>query len=332
MTLIGRMMKKLTTALIAVAMMLTFTRSVCAEDDWSPNLLVNPDAETKIDGEWKTWTGGLGIYDDYGGVFPHRGNYFFHTYGITKITQNIDVSDYASVIDSGNANIEVGAWFRKYSSDAECSFRFQYYDEDSSYLDEESESINCELDKWTERQVIKTIPVRTRIIMFEIRVVADRNQLLLFDDAYFHISGSGTGVDIGDGFPSTDSTAILSFNNLKPLYNVGEKVVIDLVEKLEVNRLNRVDLWVVIKMPSGYLLYMTELAFDPFSLNPQPFRSSLDNTQTTHRVLEFEVLSGLGGDYNFYAAYVDEGKNPMTDSFLVLRSNVAKVKVVLSNE
>jgi hypothetical protein len=49
-------------------------------------------------------------------------------------------------------------------------------------------------------------------------------------------------------------------------------------------------------------------------------------------VLEFEVLPGLGGDYNFYAAYVEEGKNPMTDSFLVLHSNVAKVKVVLSNE
>jgi len=132
-----------------------------------------------------------------------------------------------------------------------------------------------------------------------------------------------------DGEPCS---VAISFSNLKPLYNVGERVVIDLVENLEINRFNRVDLWVVIKIPSGDLLYMTKLAFAPFSLNSQPFRSSLDNTQTTHRVLEFEVLPGLGGDYNFYAAYVEEGKNPMTDSFLVLHSNVAKVKVVLSNE
>jgi len=324
-------MKKLTTVLIAVAMMLTFTHSVFAEDDWSPNLLVNPDAETKKGSEWKTWTGSLGIFDDYSGVFPHRGNYFFYINNTAKVTQDIDVSDYASIIDSGNANIKVGAWFKKYNSGPECSFRFQYYDEDSSYLDEESETINCEMDKWTERQILKTIPVRTRIIIFEIRVV--QSGRIYFDDAYFHISGSAAPViDDGSSIPSTDSTAILSVSNPKPLYNVGEQVVIDLVEKLEVNRFNRVDLWAVIKMPSGDLLYMTELAIEPFSLNPQPFRSSLDNTQTTHRVLDFEVLPGLGGDYNFYAAYVDEGKNPMTDSFLVLRSNVAKVKVVLSNE
>jgi len=132
--------------------------------------------------------------------------------------------------------------------------------------------------------------------------------------------------------PDGKSSAAISFSNLKPLYNVGEKVVIDLEENVAVNRFNRVDLWVVIEIPGGGLLFMTGLALAPFSLNPQPFRSSLDNTQTTHRVLEFEVLPGLGGDYNFYAVHVEEGKNLMTDSFLVLRSNVAKVKVVLSNK
>lgn len=136
----------------------------------------------------------------------------------------------------------------------------------------------------------------------------------------------------GESDTDGKSSAVISFSNLKPLYNVGEHIVIDLVENIEVNRFNRVDLWVVIKMPNGGLLFMTELAFEPFSFNAQPFRASLDNTQRTHRVLEFEVLPGLGGDYNFYAAYVEEGKNPMTDSFLVLRSNLAKRKVVLSNE
>jgi hypothetical protein len=139
--------------------------------------------------------------------------------------------------------------------------------------------------------------------------------------------------EAGDKEPFEEGdTAAISFNTIKPLYNVGERIVIDLVEKLDVNRFNRVDLWVVIEMPNEALLFMTELAFAPFSPKPQAFRASLDNTQTTHRILEFEVLPGLGGDYIFYAAYVEEGKNPITDSFLVLRSNLAKVKVVLSNK
>lgn len=143
---------------------------------------------------------------------------------------------------------------------------------------------------------------------------------------------SDTGGEPCNGEPESKSSAAISFSNLKPLYNVGEQVVIDLVENVAVNRFNRVDLWVVIEIPGGGLLFMTGLAITPFSLQPQSFRSSLDNTQTTHRLLEFEVLPGLGGDYNFYAVHVEEGKNPMTDSFLVLRSNVAKVKVVLSNK
>ncbi|MCP4697307.1 MAG: hypothetical protein GY862_10710 [Gammaproteobacteria bacterium] len=47
--------------------------------------------------------------------------------------------------------------------------------------------------------------------------------------------------------------------------------------------------------------------------------------------MEFEVLKGLGGTYTFYAVYVEEGKSPMTDSFMVLRSNIAIAEMMLND-
>ncbi len=132
--------------------------------------------------------------------------------------------------------------------------------------------------------------------------------------------------------PNDTTSYSLFFTDLKPLYNIGDTIKIDLVESLQVNRFERVDLWVVIQMPNGSLLYRTPIPADFLSSSPQPFKESLDTSEKTTRILEFEVIPGLGGEYTVYAAYVEEGKNPMTDSFLVLKSNIASVKVVLNNE
>ena len=85
-------------------------------------------------------------------------------------------------------------------------------------------------------------------------------------------------------------------------------------------------------MQNGSLLYMTPVPADLLSLSQQPFKESLEFSEKTTRILTFEVIPGLGGEYTVYAAYVEEGKNPMKDSFLVLKSNIASVKVVLNNE
>ena len=114
-------------------------------------------------------------------------------------------------------------------------------------------------------------------------------------------------------------------------YIVGDKIEIDLTENFEqANRFEKVDLWVMIELPSMELIYKTT-TLGGFSPIPQPFREALDSTQTTHRILEFDVIAGFGGDYTFSAVYVAEGKNPLTDGFFVLRSNVARLKAVLSN-
>ena len=135
------------------------------------------------------------------------------------------------------------------------------------------------------------------------------------------------------------SGTYLSFVLNKPIdsantvfYNVGEKIEIDLVENFQqANRFKNVDLWVIIEMPNRDLIYKTRTVVGSFSFNPQAFREALDSTQTTHRILELEVIEGLGGDYTFSAVYVAEGKNPMTEGFFVQRSNVARLKAVLSN-
>ncbi|MCK5523626.1 MAG: hypothetical protein KAI83_10885 [Thiomargarita sp.] len=382
-------MKRLPTALMAAAMTSMFATSTFAADEaeWSPNLLLKPNAEAKLDDEWGVWKGGFSRLSYYGSIFPHQGNFFFRLAGTVKLTQNINVSDYASFIDNGNAEVKVGSWFRLGVGTPECSFIIQYYDENAAYLTENSESIGCDVAKWTEQQTIKTVPPVTRTITAEIRVIqptacagnsfwADSMPAycdVLLDDAYFHINSSSTAPDEAssdnedetsndedgqgdetsndeDSTPSesgetvddsgdsdetstTATTASLHFTEIKPLYNIGDIVMIDLVENLQVaTRFHRVDLWVAIELPDGNLLFMTENPFEPFSLKPQSFKSSLDTNQPTHRVLEFEVVPTLlSGNYTFYAVYVKEGQNPM-NSFLGVRSNIAITRIVLGND
>ncbi|MEK8019062.1 MAG: hypothetical protein VSS75_019505 [Candidatus Parabeggiatoa sp.] len=353
-------MKRLRIMFLAAMTIAILNTSALAEQAWSPNLLLKADAEAKLDDEWGVWKGGFDRISSFADIFPHRGNFLFWLKGTVKLTQDIDVSDYASIIDKGNAEVKFGAWFIRGEGASECSFRTQYYDENAAYLTEDSETIACDAAKWSEQQTFKTIPPGTRNITAEIRIINpgscgwnghDHLCDVLLDDAYFQISGtsssapsadtSGAGSTSGSSetsgetgtTPGTHVGNALSFKDIKPFYNIGELVVIDLEENLQATRFNRVDLWVVIQPPNNAdLLFMTELAFNPFDRQQQAFRKSLDTTQTTHRVLEFEVLPGLGGDYFFYAVYVQEGKNPITDGFFVQRSNVAMTKIVLSNE
>jgi len=128
------------------------------------------------------------------------------------------------------------------------------------------------------------------------------------------------------------ATAELNFEGLKPYYYIGESIQFDLQENLNTaSRFHKVDLWIAVELPSRDLLFRTPLAFMPFSPISQAFRAALETTDNRHRVLEFEVQPGFGGDYTFYAVYVEEGKNPITDNFTVFRSNVAVASLTLSN-
>jgi formylglycine-generating enzyme required for sulfatase activity len=128
------------------------------------------------------------------------------------------------------------------------------------------------------------------------------------------------------------ANAELSFECYKPFYEVGEYLILELQENLQApSRFHRVDLWVAIQMPDGLLLFMSSLPIRPTSTKQGAFRESLNATTRKHRILEFEVQEGLGGDYIFYALYVEEGKNPVTDGFWVQRSNLAMAMISLRN-
>jgi hypothetical protein len=132
---------------------------------------------------------------------------------------------------------------------------------------------------------------------------------------------------------TVSATAELTFSTLKPMNHVGECISLTLQENLQAaSRFHRVDLWAAAQLPSGDFLFMTPLAFKPFDPIPQLFRESLEATKRLHNILDFEVVKGLGGTYTFYAAYVEEGKNPLTDGDAVYQSNLAQVSTTLSDE
>jgi len=123
----------------------------------------------------------------------------------------------------------------------------------------------------------------------------------------------------------------LTFIGLKNSYEVGKTMELSLQACLNVDSFHRVDLWVVLQMPDGSFLYMTPLPLTPFSPAPQAFQASLETLDTTYQLLQLTLPPGLGGDYTFYAAFIEEGKNPITDGLTVLRSELAVANTVLSN-
>jgi len=123
----------------------------------------------------------------------------------------------------------------------------------------------------------------------------------------------------------------LVFVRLKPFYKLDEKLEVDLIENLEVdNRFERVDLWVAVQLPDNRFLFRVPSIKEPFSSEGKAFRSSLELEDKTHRILDFTVSPGLGGNYTLYAVYVQEGKNPI-DDLGVIKSNFARATTVLSN-
>jgi len=116
----------------------------------------------------------------------------------------------------------------------------------------------------------------------------------------------------------------VSFAGLNESYAVGDKVTVDLIEQVKTNRFNRVDLWVAISIPSGELLFRTPLPLVPFSPQPQPLKESLESSDSTTRLLDFEVIPGISGTYTFYAVYLKEGSDPLKEGLeAIQRSNLA---------
>jgi PKD repeat protein len=120
-------------------------------------------------------------------------------------------------------------------------------------------------------------------------------------------------VTVGDAIPSGDlgdNGLFIAIQGLQASYKLGEKLKIKLAQRVHRSRFERVDLWVAIQMPDGKILYRTSIPVAPYSPNPQPFKTFMDNFDDIENFMEFEVSHGLGGKYIFYAAYVVEKTTP----------------------
>jgi len=127
--------------------------------------------------------------------------------------------------------------------------------------------------------------------------------------------------------------AKVEFKGLKPFYEVGNTIRVDLIEDVNVTRFTQVDLWVAIQTPAA-LRFRTPIALEPFSDSPQPWKESVQNPEV-HRLFDIPLVEGIGGEYILYGLYVKTGTNPMEhlDNIeAIQRSNLAIEKTTLANE
>jgi len=162
------------------------------------------------------------------------------------------------------------------------------------------------------------------------------------DDGLSHTTQETVSVGTGTSPPpitdeTTDEIAFVEFTtDLQRFYEVGETVKIELIETVNRDKFTRVDLWVAIAVPEsigGGMLFRTGIPLKPWESMPQPHKVSIENTETSHYIFDFEVPEGMWGEYALYAAYVVEGQDPTQEGgFFYLRSNLAMKKITLANQ
>jgi len=161
-----------------------------------PNLLGNPGAETGDLTSWSAigpWYATASQSQSTGTVYPHSGSYFFSaaqnpSQGAT-LTQIVDVSSYAALIDSGNAFYNAGLWYQTEYSDA-IQAAVVLMDASSNSLDAD---ISGEVGSsaWAFLGNIDNIPVGTRLIKIEINGLLRSGSYVngFIDDTYLKIGG-----------------------------------------------------------------------------------------------------------------------------------------------
>ncbi len=100
--------------------------------------------------------------------------------------------------------------------------------------------------------------------------------------------------------------AEIEFEALEEIYDVGETVVVDLVERAPLVRTEKIDLWFAVLMPTNDWIFITA---KPSLFNLQaPFETGVETTETIHTLLAFEVPPKFGGNYRLYALMLKKAK------------------------
>jgi len=130
-------------------------------------------------------------------------------------------------------------------------------------------------------------------------------------------------VSIGDPvIPPPVIIVPIRFTPLNVSYSAGESVVLEVLEDANSQRQENVDLWAAMQTSDGQLLFLNNNPRRPLSPTGQALKLNIATSQRIHRLFTFEIPPVLQGSYDFYAVYVQAGRNPVTDGFTVLRSTL----------
>lgn len=130
---------------------------------------------------------------------------------------------------------------------------------------------------------------------------------------------------------ATTAMVFLNFVGLKPFYQVGETLQLDLVPIFYPPGLPQtVDLWVILQTPDHSVYFLLDNPSQPFSVASQPFKSSINN-QGQYHLLEYTIPAGIGGNYQFYAFYSQPKVDLNHLAATQLRSNQAFAMTLLSD-
>ncbi|MDX9754047.1 MAG: hypothetical protein RBU29_08810 [bacterium] len=155
----------------------------------SPNLLLNPGAESELEG-WVNLAGTLGVSSEQ----KYNGANSFDLGWDEAAEQNVDVSVYANEIDSGNTEAIIGAWVYTQYSFSEVTLRLKYFDDFGFEIGQWEQSQIKSYRIWGEYRYRTAIPTKTRRIAFVIKSSYEQSFLdgLLFHFYYTPLAPTAT--------------------------------------------------------------------------------------------------------------------------------------------
>jgi hypothetical protein len=149
------------------------------ESTVSPNLVINPGAENGMS-NWAIVEGMVEALTDgqCNGVSPHSGSKYFAVGGlcngtesaIGRCSQNIDVSGFASNIDTGNLQANFGAYMRDWEGLDIPQIKI-YFKNNSGAIIGSSNALSTNSTSWIAMSEWVTIPISTRTITVELKGV-----------------------------------------------------------------------------------------------------------------------------------------------------------------